>query len=232
MPRARRVASLPLRRRTPRPPKERPLDFAAVSWPAGQPIYRGHGVGRSGNVFNPGYGKPTRFAFFEDSTNPARGKVGVLYGGASSRVAISEYLFHDLPHRMGAILPFSELNGKVSSRLIPASDLRLARLHDSGLRVLGIRNDQLIDTPASQYSRTVLWAQALHESDETLQGLQWMSRQYNSERAIVLFADRVDPGELIVDPAWSELPYDSGSGLDEVIQAAWEAGILIIPPPP
>lgn len=232
MARVARLPSVPTVRTTPRPPRGRPLQFATVTWPAGLEIYRGHGAGRLGNVFNPGFGKPTRFAFFEDRTLASAGKVGVLYGGESSKVAISEYLFHDLPHGKGAVLPFAELVGKVSTRLVPARDLNLARLHDSGLRLLGIRNDQLIDTPASHYKRTVLWAQALHESGAALDGLQWMSRQYNSQKAIVLFADRVSPAELIVDPAWSDLPYDSGLGLDEVFEAAAEAGILIIPPAP
>jgi len=215
----------------PNPPAV-PVDFLQTTWPAGEPLFRGHQRGREGNVFNPGVGKPTRFAFFRPLPRRAGPMVGALYAGASSDVAISEYLFHDLPYDVGALLPFSNVVGTCETRLIPKKDLQLAQLHDHGLRRLHVQNQQLIDTPASTYGQTVKWARAVHASSHTVHGLQWMSRQFNSQKAVVLFADRVNPADLMIDPSWDKRPYDSGPGLGDVLAAARLAGIDIPLPAP
>jgi hypothetical protein len=211
--------------KVPRPGKP-PIEFVSTVWPANQPLYRGHGDDRDGNVFNPGFGKPTRFAFFPPHGRRAP-KVPVLYAGATPEVAVSEYIFHDVPLDLSAAVPFGDLKGRCLSAVVPIEDLTLVRLHDTGLRKLKIANRQLIETPASAYRTTVRWAQALHASNATVQGLQWMSRQYNSERAVVLFGDRIDPSKLALLPGYQKVPVSAGRGLDLVMDVAEEAGIVL-----
>ncbi|WP_179577397.1 RES domain-containing protein [Leifsonia psychrotolerans] len=57
----------------------------------GHELYRVHSRQRAGNAFNPGSGKPTRFAFFGDPTVP------VLYAADTEAAAVCESLLHDLP---------------------------------------------------------------------------------------------------------------------------------------
>lgn len=65
---------------------------------------------------------------------------------------------------------------------------------------MGVGADQVITTAAAHYDRTVLWAQAAHEAG--FDGVEYMSRQCNSDRAYVFFGDRandafdLDPSEL------------------------------------
>lgn len=214
-----------------RPPAP-PIEYRDVIWSAGTPLYRGHERVRLGNEFNPGFGSPTRFAFFQPYRRPHANPVPILYAGETNDVAIGEYLFHNLPYGVGAVLPFADLIGRGSTRIIPRVNLRLARLHDAGLRVLDVRNSDLIDSMPSTYSRTVLWARALHATDSGLHGLQWMSRQFNSRRAVALFGDRVSSADLIIDPAWDSVPFDHGPGLTEVLRASADAGIVLTLPPP
>jgi len=108
----------------------------------------------------------------------------------------------------------------------------LGVLHDDGLRRLGLRNNQLIDTEAREYPDTVKWARELHAIDEPgLDGLVWMSRQFNSGRAFVLFGDRVVQDDLIVSPRFDSVPSASGFGLLELVRAAARAGVTLGLPP-
>ena len=54
------------------------------------------------------------------------------------------------------------------------------------------------DTAASQYDRTVIWAQAAHAGTD-VDGLVWMSRRWNSSKSMVLFGDRVSRSDLAVE---------------------------------
>jgi len=63
-------------------------------------------------------------------------------------------------------------------------------LHSNGLHRLAVHNKDLIGSQPGPYGRSREWAVALCEDTPEIAGLVWMSRRYNSERAIVLFADR------------------------------------------
>lgn len=79
---------------------------------------------------------------------------------------------------------------------------------------------------ATEYPRTVLWAQALHRAFADIDGLLWMSRQFNAARALVLFGDRVRQAELVA--AKPALPLRAGPGRKLVDEAANRAGIVIV----
>jgi hypothetical protein len=170
-----------------------------------------------------------RFAFFQDRTGTT---VPVLYAGATVAVAIAETLFHDLPVGMGATLLFVRYQRVAYSKMVLNRALRLAVLHSDGLRRLGLHNNQLCDTDAIEYLDTVLWAAALHSRlDLALDGLVWMSRQFNSEAAVVLFGDRVARDDLELDPEENDVSFDRGAGLGMLLIAGDRAGIRVQTPP-
>lgn len=195
----RRLVDAPGTGAVPDPPQ--PFDPDVVTLPAGETVFRVHSKNRTGDQFNPGMGAPTRFTFFG---NPA---VPVLYAAATAQAAIAESLLHDVPLTGGQLLP-SSYRGKRISRVGVNRELRLASFLGLGLRRLGVSADQVTTTAAAHYDRTVLWAQAVH--DAGFDGLVYMSRQCNSDRAYVFFGDRADDA-FDLDPSNR---WDFGDPLD------------------
>lgn len=68
-------------------------------------------------------------------------------------------------------------------------ELQCVDLGSVPLRKLGVTRKQLIDTEKDQYPATRKWAEAIHRQCPQAQGLSWVSRQDDSARAVVLFAD-------------------------------------------
>jgi hypothetical protein len=178
------------------------------------------------NEFNPGRGTAIakgRFHFFTD----ARGSVvPVLYAANMDDGAMSETIFHDVPVR-GATRSLDESRLKPASivTLRPERDLNLVQLHGFGLRRFQLEAGDLTGTEASEYPQTVNWAHQLHQSFPVADGLVWMSRQFNSAKALVLFGDRVQSAELSV--ADTPVPLCLGPGRTLVEEAANRAGIII-----
>lgn len=162
---------------------------------AGAVLFRCHegqldGAANPGNVFNPGFGGRTRWAFFGEPDVP------VLYAGQSPQAAAFETVFHDIVP--GSVVPGVAWRTKLVTALRVTRTLRLAALHSAGLRRYGLHGRDLTDTPAESYGATVGWAEAVHD-DTDAAGLVWMSRQFNTDRAYVFFGDRVTPDDLVPD---------------------------------
>ncbi|WP_426624292.1 RES family NAD+ phosphorylase [Leifsonia sp. McL0607] len=174
------------------PDPPRPFDPDLFELPAGQELFRVHNKSRHGHDSNPGVGQPTRFAFFGDPVVPA------MYAAQTERAAIAETLLHDIPLVGGQLTP-SAYRDKLMSRLTVNRDLRMASLMGLGLRRLGVSADQVTATAAAHYERTVLWAEAAYEAG--FDGVAYMSRQCNSDRAYVFFGDRTDDA-FDLDPSY------------------------------
>lgn len=208
-----------------------PPDFRATpplfeTWPRGEAMVRVFNHAFDPNAFNPGPGTAAvkgRFHFFADA---GRSIVPVLYAANLEDGAISETLFHDVPVR-GALRSVHESRLEPASivTLRPERDLELVQLHGFGLRRLQLEPGDLTSTEASEYPRTIEWASALHQSFPKADGLVWMSKQFNSAKALVLFGDRVQPAELSV--ATVPMPLQAGPGRVLVEAAANRAGIII-----
>lgn len=188
---------------TPGPPGPLTADTHALD--EGTHLYRlfTNSPDRHADTFNPGLGTPTRFAFFGDPPVP------VLYAGESEIAAISETLLHDIPASGGALLP-GDYQNKVMGRLVAQRPLRLASFMGTGFRTMGAAAEDVTRTPASRYGETVLWAEAAHAAG--FEGIAWMSRQCDTERAYVFFGDRVREDDFVVDPAYGRafaLPNDA-----------------------
>lgn len=202
------------------PPKPfEPLEFVL---PAGSTMYRVFGNTRTVAEFNPGVGSPTRFAFFGDP------KVPVLYAADTEEAAVCESILHEVPPGPGKIL-YDTIEDRVSARLTPTRDLRLVSLMGDGPRVLGTEAKHVTGTMASQYHRTVRWAEAAHEA--SFDGLVWMSNRRNSDRAFVLFGDKVLPGDVEGLTGHGKI-YAAGAGFDWLARYLDGLGIDILIPGP
>ena len=67
-------------------------------------------------------------------------------------------------------------------------------------------------------AETGLAEQMLHAHVPHAQGMTWVSRQFDTSRAAVLFGDRV--ADAVLDPVTPSLPLGVGDGLEEVMKRA------------
>ncbi len=179
----------------------------------GTVIFRVASNARGANIFNAGFGGRTRFALFGSSSlriKAASPVVPILYGAQSIDAVICESLLHDIPQSGGLLRPRA-YSDKIGARLVTGRDLRLASFMGLGLKHLKVEQSHLIDTPPTTDQETVVWAQAAHHAG--FDGVVWMSRRCNSDRAYVLFGDRVGPDDLTIDPGFAHV-YGAGPGLD------------------
>lgn len=204
------------------------LDPAETVLEEGADLLRVHGDLWDADAFNPEHGAGGRFHFIVREGKPSR-KVPALYAAEGVGAALAESVFHDVPvrPRNDRRVAFSKLEGRVLSSIRTRRPLPLAELHHPGLGQLGLEPRDITDTYPSEYPRTRAWAQALHDAGG-LQGLVWMSRLFNTERAYTFFGDRVssDDFEITSDP----VPLDDGPGLDLVYEHAEAADITIVHP--
>jgi hypothetical protein len=168
---------------TPVPPK--PFNPQTATLDVGTQLYRVFTAaeGRTATTFNPGFGAPTRFAFFGAPVIP------VLYAAATEEAAVAETLLHDIAVG-GGILPYDKYARTVMARLQVARPVRVGILHGLGLRQLKVTAADLTASGAETYPETVKWAQAAHDAE--FDGLVGMSRLCNDARAYVFFGNRCD----------------------------------------
>lgn len=203
---------------TPSPPD--PFDAADEWLPAGEQLYRVHSNGRTVAEFNPGVGSRSRFAFFGDPVVP------VLYAADTEQVALAESLLHDVP-AAGGYLTYSEYADKVMGMIAVTRGLRLASLRGVGLRRLRVEAREVTDTDATEYPRTVAWAQAAHSAG--YDGLAWTARRCNDSRAVALFGDRC--GDAISQDSSFARIFQTGPGLDWLIATCDPLHVDVLPPP-
>lgn len=201
----------------PNPPD--PFDAAAETVPEGHLLYRVHSSVRTVEDFNPGFGSPSRFAFFGEPPVP------VLYGADTEQASLAESLLHDVP-AAGGTLAYRQYADKVMGRLAVTRPLTLASLRGLGLRRLGVAARDVTDTDASEYPRTVLWARAAHAAG--FDGVAWTSRKCNDARAVVLFGDRCADA-VRQDPSFGRL-FQTGPGLDWLITTCLPLHVTVLPP--
>lgn len=174
-----------------RPPPD-PLDPMVETIQAGTVLYRVHepmfpsGVANDGTAMNPGFGKPTRFAFFGNPTVP------VMYAADRPEGAVHESILHDA--EPGTFIPQVHWRSKVLSVVQLTTDLTVAAFHSDGLRRFGLYPSDLTDTDPRAYPETVQWAEAAWR--DGLHGVAYMCRHYNSSKAFCLFGDRLSRGAL------------------------------------
>jgi hypothetical protein len=116
--------------------------------------------------------------------------------------AACETLLHDIPQAGGLLLP-AAYRDKITARLITGRDMRLASFMGTGLRALEVEARDLPDSDPTTYGETVRWAAAAHAAG--FDGVVWMSKRCNTDRAYVLFGDRVGTADLEIDPGYARV---------------------------
>lgn len=111
--------------------------------------------------------------------------LGTVYLGETKEVSIAETLWRQLPLH-DARLPLDRVQNRTIGTVRTARELVLVELHDPGLRMIGLRPEQLTQTPASCYSRTRAYGTALLQDHPDVDGFVWMSRHFNSRRSFML----------------------------------------------
>lgn len=195
------------------------LDALPEELPAGARLFRVFAAhpGRDATTVNPGYGS-YRFSFFGDPVVPT------LYAAQTEVAAVCESLLRDVPLRGGVLLP-EQYRGHVAAAITPTRPLSLAAFHGMGLRRLGIESAQLTDAPAREYPRTVVWAEAAHQ--EGFDGVVWMSKRCNTDRAYVLFGDRVSTDDLHIETDYARV-FAVGEDLDWLIDFCATAKVDVL----
>jgi hypothetical protein len=204
------------------------LDPLLETWPAGQPLHVVHDSAYAPESFNPGvdatgqWRPPTRFAPIRDRAGQV---VPYLYAGSTLECAIFETVFHNVP--IDATDKFVDLDDhaqRAHAELCPQRDLTLVDLSTDGLHRLRVPKAELIASAPIDYLTTSRWAEALHHQCDQIDGLIWMSRQRDRDRAVLLFGDRVEPVMLSGRPLGGPLRYNTALR-QVVLSLALRAGI-------
>ncbi len=187
-----------------RPPQPITLEFSTL--PAGSEIVRVHHL-RFGPV---DFDTPRALPLGEPV-------VPTLYAALDDDGALVEALFHDVPLAGTRRLARAALFDRFLSRLECERDLRL----------LTIRDRELIEAPASAYRWTEDWGAALHAAAPQADGMIWLGRRLADRPALVLFGDRVGAGELTATTS-EPSPLWHGPGLERVERAAMDADVTLL----
>lgn len=121
---------------------------------------------------------------FDDPGRVKSRRFGTCYLGCSLEVALAETLLHDeMPEGGGFSVAVSEIENRWLVRF-KGAPLQLADLTGAALKTLvgsgGISTIMPYDVPQR-------WAAALHGHPDAVDGLVYMSRHVNDERAVVVF---------------------------------------------
>jgi RES domain len=203
---------------TPEPPS--PFKPQEIRLAAGTRIHRVYDNRFEATQFNPGPKGGGRFHFFG---NP---QVPVLYTAETQEAAVAETLLRNIPVT-GGLLAYGDYKSKVMASLTIRREIRLASFLGTGLRALRVEARQLTDTAGESYPKTRKWAEAAHRAG--YEGLAWMSRRNNSDRAYVFFGDRVESNDLDVVPESGKI-FALGPGQDWLIDLCGPMHIDVMPP--
>lgn len=198
------------------------LDPLTTTWRAGRQLYRVHPADFAPNGFHPGTGgRPGRF-------HPIRSAQGnpipTLY--ASDRIdgALSETVFRNIV--AGGVILRAELATRCLARVELVRAITIADLSGHGLRRLGLDRSQLLETGARSYAHTARWAEVIHHSNDIVDGIIWVSRQFDTAKALLAFGDRLKQDDFAVIGTPERL--DRGQGYRRAQEAASAAGITIV----
>jgi len=183
--------------------------------PAGTPLTRFRGMAVAPatayppSSFNPNAGKnwtvATDGARFNPFPDTAGNNVPTIYAATTYEAAALESVFHQVPHIQTPEIMRSQVETWEYFTLQTLRDLRVVRLTNPHLRQLkvsrrteSLREDELIQSPASQYPAARTWAKLLHDHIPGLDGLAWRPRLAGQGEAYVFFGDRCGANDFAV----------------------------------
>lgn len=207
------------------PPVGTRLKVTEMVWRKNRPIHRVHHENYGADAFNASGFGDARFSPINDTAGHV---IPTLYGGENYACALMEVPFHDVSYEPGRkTFDKNKLDPLLHSVLTPVADLRMADLTGLPLHALGVTKNALIQSEKDQYPSTRLWAHVIHAQQPRLQGLCWMSRQHDTQRALMLFGDRIDPDMLVSVGDSRSLVV--GDAYDELLDVADILDVRIVP---
>ncbi len=215
----------------------RPIDSPASDLPfntrlikSGTEIHRIHNEKWQPDAFNPGASIDSAAGNVGSRFAPIRSRgrfVPTMYGANSLGCAAFETIFHDIdPAARFKTVSMSALSSLRYSVLTLNEELQLTPLFTPDLKKLSLERRDLIDCPALHYSITRPWAAAIHDSPRSPAGLIWASRQFDEDKAYMLFGTRIDHSYLTVARSVSIVGH--AETLEQLRQFGERAGITII----
>lgn len=160
---------------------------------AGTRFHRVHDQRFGSCSFNPGKGRPSRFAPLFLDSDP----IPTQYLATDYECAVHETIFHDVPiDELNKTVGIDNIKPLVHSVIELKRDLVLVPLFAPDLAKWGVSRADLIDTTAADYHITAQWALTIHQSRPDVDGLIWTSKRCDPQQAIILFGDRVVETDL------------------------------------
>jgi hypothetical protein len=191
-----------------------------VIWPAGRPLVRCDNAVHGATSFNP---SPVSMRFrpiYDDGE-----VVATAYAGEDGMIALAESVLREAALGADAVLPVARLRGIEIVTMTYAFDLALVQLNGPGVRKVGLRRADIVDTGPNAYPGTAQVAQILYDAQEGAQGIVWTSHQADHGDAAILWGTRLNSAELALREG--PVALDSPHGL-KLVQAACERlGVLL-----
>ncbi len=143
--------------------------------------------------------------------------IPTLYCGTTPAVALMETILHDVARPSeGYILnlPAPDKEFRRMACLVNVHPLQLADFTALGIRKVGLKKSEVIETDKTQYPYSRDIAQWLYRMRPDLQGILWSSRQDDRGQAMVVFEPRLTATPLHI---WQHgEPIAEGTNLDEL----------------
>ena len=190
---------------------------------AGTRFHRVHDERFHSCAFNPGKGRPSRFAplFLGGSAIPTQ------YLATDYECAVHETIFHDVPvDEPNKTVGIDNIKPLAHSLVELKRDISLVPLFAPDLAKWNVAKADLIDTTAVAYEVTAQWALAIHQSRPDADGLIWTSKRCDPQRALLLFGDRVSESDLI--GVSRTLIYSSVDEMKQIVEFAGRIAIDLV----
>jgi hypothetical protein len=160
---------------------------------AGARFHRVHDQRFDSCTFNPGKGRPSRFAPLLLGGTP----IPTQYLASDFECAVHETIFHDVPiDEANKTVGTDNIKPLAHSIIELRRNLVMVPLFAPNLARWGVARGDLIETAAASYAVTAAWALAIHQSRADAHGLIWTSKRCDPQQALLLFGDRVAETDL------------------------------------
>jgi hypothetical protein len=144
--------------------------------------------------------------------------VPTMYLGQTPAIALMETVLHDCPYPSSGYiltLPNEKKEIRRMGCLAVLEPLLLADFSAIGLRRIGLKKSQIIESEKTKYSFTRSLASQIYSLRPDVQGIQWTSKQDDRASVVILFEPRISSHKII---AWHEdLHINDGIVLDELV---------------
>jgi hypothetical protein len=162
--------------------------LATATLSAGTQLPHFYSLAHPAGSFNPGRGAG-RFHPIHAAKGAA---IPTLYAGATWEGAAMETIFRTMPSdRPPTAVPRALINRYGACLIEFGRDVLILPLDGYNLRTLGLVRAQLLEPGPKHYPRTARWAEAIHAAFPRIEGLRWLSRQFDGAQSFLFFGDRL-----------------------------------------